>query len=340
MSRCFDLARRGIGAVSPNPPVGAVLVHQDKILSEGFHHYFGGPHAEVDAISKVAEKDRSLIGSSILYVSLEPCCITGKTGPCTELIIAEGIKEVRISALDPNRSVAGKGVERLRSQGIHVIEGILREEGEQLIRAFNTNMRLERPHILLKWAQSKYGYSGIEGQQIWLSETPSSLRAHRLRAEADAIMVGARTVATDDPSLTTRAYPGKSPQRVIFDPNGRLTENYKVFDDDGCLVHYYSLQPNHGIKRKHIRCVQLNDDLHMPEQIMQDLFNHQVGIVLVEGGPFLHQQFIRMNLWDEAWVIRTQHPLAHGLVSPNVHGVLLAKEQAERDTIIGILNEK
>lgn len=340
MSRCFDLARRGIGHVSPNPAVGAVLVHEGKILSEGYHHFFGGPHAEVAAISNVPDKDRHLIPQSTLYVSLEPCCLTGKTGPCTDLIIAEGIKEVRVSTTDPNPAVAGKGIERLKSHGVHVEEGILRDEGDALIRPFTTNILLKRPHILLKWAQSKHGYSGIEGQQIWLSESSSKTWSHGQRASVDAIIVGARTVETDNPSLTTRDFPGRSPQRVIYDPNSRLNEDFKVFDNDGCRVHYYSLSPNKAISSAHIRQVQIKDPENILAFIMQDLFNHQVGIVLVEGGPFLHKQLIRQNLWDEAWVIRTQHPLEAGIASPNVYGRLINKEKAGTDTILGILNQQ
>ncbi len=340
ISRCFDLAKRGIGAVSPNPPVGAVLVYEGRILAEGYHHHFGGPHAEVVAIDNVAQKDRHRIADSILYVSLEPCCIERKTPACTDLIIREGIKDVRISAIDPNPSVAGKGLERLRSKGVNVIEGILKKEGDELIRPFTTNVLLQRPHIVLKWAQSNYGYSGIAEQQIWLSEPTTKTWTHRQRAMVDAIMVGARTVVTDNPALTTRHFPGRSPQRIIFDPNGKLTEGFKVFHKDGCHVHYYSLSPNQQITGTHIRQIVLKDLENALHQIMDDLFTHQIGLVLIEGGPYLHKRFIKQNLWDEAWVIRTNHPLNHGLSAPNVYGELIKKEKAGNDTILGILNKK
>lgn len=340
MTRCLDLARRGIGRVSPNPPVGAVLVHEGKILSEGYHRQFGGPHAEVNAIHHVAEHQRHLIPHSTLYVSLEPCCTTGKTGPCTNLIISEGIREVRISTSDPNPEVAGRGVQQLRSNGVQVVEGILKEEGEALIRPFTTNILYKRPHVLLKWAQSMYGYSGIEGEQIWLSETDSKIWSHSQRASVDAIMVGARTVETDNPSLTTRNYPGRSPQRVIYDPGSRLHKGYKVFADDGVLIHYYSLSPNEAIAGGHIRQIQLLHQEQALTQIMEDLFGQHIGILLIEGGPFLQKQFIKQNLWDEAWVIRTQHALNSGITSPNVYGELIKKEIAGKDTILGILNKK
>jgi diaminohydroxyphosphoribosylaminopyrimidine deaminase/5-amino-6-(5-phosphoribosylamino)uracil reductase len=153
-------------------------------------------------------------------------------------------------------------------------------------------------------------------------------------------MVGARTVATDNPALTTRDFPGKSPRRVIYDPNGKLNESYKVFHADGCDIYYYSLLPNSAIKSGHIRQRQLHHPDHAQHEIMQDLFEQQMGIVLIEGGPSLQKQFIRQNLWDEAWVVQTKHPLDHGLESPNVHGELIQKRGAGKDTVIGIRNKR
>ena len=206
MSRCFDLARRGLGRVSPNPPVGAVLVYQDRILGEGFHGYFGGPHAEVEAIRSVVQAERHLIPLATLYVSLEPCRITGKTPPCTDLILREGIKYVSVSTTDPNPAMAGSSLMHLRSKGISITEGILETEGKELIRTFSTNILLQRPHVILKWAQSKHNYIGIKGQQAWLSQPETAAWSHKQRSEVDAILVGARTIETDNPSLTTRHY--------------------------------------------------------------------------------------------------------------------------------------
>ncbi len=339
MSRCFDLARRGIGHVSPNPPVGAVLVYQDRILGEGYHQKFGGPHAEVNAISSVRDEDRHLIPESTLYVSLEPCCTVGKTGACTELIKAEGIKDVRISAFDPNNSVPHLGVAHLQSAGVQITTKILENQGKSLIRPFSTNILLKRPHIQLKWAQSKHNISGVEGQQVWFSDPTSSAWTHKLRAEADAILVGARTVTTDNPQLTTRHYPGKSPQRVVYDPNGRLSDQYDVFKDDGCQVHYYALAENEKIRGQHIRKSIISTPNALAE-IIEDLFREQIGIVLVEGGPYVHKLFIKEALWDEAWVIRTQHEQTEGILAPNVNGGLIQKIEPGVDTIIGIQNTK
>ncbi len=336
MSRCFDLARRGLGYVSPNPPVGAVLVYQDRILGEGYHTAFGAPHAEVEAVRSVADHDRHLIPMSTLYVSLEPCCITGKTPPCTDLIIREGIMDVRISTRDPNPSMAGTGLERLRAKGVKITEGILEDEGKALIRSFTTNILQRRPHIILKWAQSRFGYSGIKGQQVWLSEPVTKVWSHSQRAVADAIMVGAPTIETDNPSLTVREYPGRSPQRVVFDPNGRLSNQYHVFNADGISIYYFSNIENPAIDSSHIKKHILHNDADPLIQILEVLFQNQIGILLIEGGPYLQKQFVKQNLWDESWVIHTQHDLAQGIAPPDVMGRLIGRIESETDSIVGI----
>ena len=339
MSRCFDLARRGFGHVSPNPPVGAVLVYQDRILGEGFHGYYGGPHAEVNAINSVLPEDRHLIPLSTLFVSLEPCRITGKTPPCTELILREGIMDVRVSTNDPNPSMAGSSLQHLRSQGIKITEGILEEEGKELIRMFATNILLQRPHVILKWAHSKYNYIGKNEEHVWLTQPETGVWTHKQRSEVDAILIGARTVETDNPSLTTRYYTGRSAHRVIYDPNGRLYQQYHVFNDDGCKMFYFSTQENPILEGAHIHKFILNDSEDHVTQILAILFAHQIGILLVEGGAYAQNMFIKQNMWDEAWVIRTQHELNEGIVAPNVWGRLMGKVMIVSDTIIGIKRE-
>src|SRR5690606_39213108 len=222
MRRCLDLAARGHGHVSPNPAVGAVLVHNGRLIGEGWHRRFGGPHAEVEAVASVNAADRPLITQSTLYVSLEPCCITGKTPPCTDLIIRARIPRVVIGAHDPNPLVAGRGAAILRQHGIEVVAGVMAAEAAAIIRPFSVNILEKRPYVTLKWAQSRLGYYAPATGQQWLSEPETQTWSHRLRAENDAILAGARTIEVDDPKLTTRAFPGPSPQRVIYDPSGRL----------------------------------------------------------------------------------------------------------------------
>jgi diaminohydroxyphosphoribosylaminopyrimidine deaminase/5-amino-6-(5-phosphoribosylamino)uracil reductase len=336
MNRCFDLARQGIGYVSPNPPVGAVLVHDNRIIGEGFHTSFGAPHAEVEAVANVAVSERHLIPQSILYVSLEPCCVTGKTPPCTNLIWSAGIKDVRISTLDPNPDVAGNGVRLLQDAGISVTTGILQTEGQALIRSFAINILERRPYVILKWAQSKYGIIGVEGQQVWMSDPLTRIWSHGQRAQVDAILVGSRTVMTDDPSLTVRDYPGRSPHRVIFDPNGKLDQRYKVFNSDGCQVFYFSMQPNEGINNGHIHKFVLEGESPVPGQLLNILFKNGIGILLIEGGAYMHNLFIEQDMWDEAWVIRTPHPLDKGIVAPNVREKKIEVFCCGNDVVVGI----
>jgi diaminohydroxyphosphoribosylaminopyrimidine deaminase/5-amino-6-(5-phosphoribosylamino)uracil reductase len=341
MSRCFDLARKGIGHVSPNPPVGAVLLYQNTIMAEGYHHYFGGPHAEVETIGNVPADKKHLVKDSILYVSLEPCCITGKTPPCTELIIKSGIKEVRVSAIDPNPDVAGKGIAQLQKNGINVVAGILKEEGEQLIRSFRMNILHQRPYVILKWAQSKHLVSGVPDQQIWFSHPHTLTFSHCLRAECEGIIVGAKTVETDNPSLTTRDYPGRSPARIIYDPNGKLHSDYKVFLDDGLRIFYFSSIDNPALSSvKNIITSILEPGLAHVPQILSTLFKNRIGSLLVEGGSYVHQLFIKENLWDEAWVIKTQNETKEGIQAPNIKGKLIDTISIGADTIVGIANDQ
>ena len=313
MARCFDLAKRGIGLVSPNPPVGAVLIHNNRILGEGFHTYFGGPHAEVEAFRNVSDADRHLLPASTLYVSLEPCCITGKTPPCTELILREGVKDVRIGTMDPNPDASGKSIQILKSNGVEVTTGILEDEALDLIRPFRTNILFRRPHVILKWAQSKSGYIGKADEKIWLSHPYTNVWTHKKRSMVDAILIGARTVMFDDPALTTREYPGRSPHRVIYDPNGRLDDHFNVFKDDGQKVFYFSRNDNRHINENHVLKFILNEPESDVDQILHTLFLNRIGILVVEGGAYVHQLFINQNTWDEAWVIRTTHPLNEGI---------------------------
>lgn len=340
ISRCFELARRGIGAVSPNPPVGAVLVYENRILGEGFHTHFGGPHAEVVAFRRVPEADRSLISKATLYVSLEPCCVTGKTPPCTDLILREGVQDVRISTTDPNPKIAAKGIELLRTNGVKVVSGILEEEGIELLRSFRTNILHHRPYVILKWAQSKNGYIGMPGQKIWLSHPYTNFWTHKKRSVVDAIMVGARTVLNDDPQLTTRDYEGRSPHRVIYDPNCILMMKFRVFNDDGCRVYYFSNKDNLQISGHHIIKLLLTNENAHPDQILSKLFPYNIGILLIEGGAYVHNLFIDQNAWDEAWVIRTAHDLNTGIRAPVVKGKLKEKSEIASDEILTILNDK
>lgn len=336
MRRCFDLAQRGLGYVSPNPPVGAVLVYDGKLLAEGHHSHYGGPHAEVAAVAAVPADKRHLIKDSILYVSLEPCCIEGKTPACSDLILREKIKDVRISILDPNPHVSGKSIEILNNNGVQMTSGILADEGYDLIRSFSTHILRQRPHVILKWAQSAYGFMGSADEQIWFSGKESALWMHQQRARTDAILVGARTVKVDNPALTTRLHPGRSPHRVIYDPNNSLDFHSKVFDEDGRQVFYFSKSPPISSFNQNIKTFLLHNGKEHAWQIMDVLYKNRIGNLIVEGGAHTLQMFIDLHLWDEAWVIQTRHTLTAGIRAPIVRGKKKAVFELGDDRVIGM----
>lgn len=340
MNRCFDLARRGIGYVSPNPPVGAVIVYENKIIGEGYHTMYGGAHAEVEAFQNVAAYDRHLIPDSILYVSLEPCCIHGKTPPCTVRIIEERIRDVRVSTLDPNPKMAGKGIDVLKVAGIRVVTGVLEAEGKDLIKAFKVNILSRKPYVILKWAQSENLFIGQKNHRVLISHPYTNTWSHTLRSTVDAILVGARTITTDNPFLTTRDAPGKSPHRVLYDPNGILHQNYHVFNRDKCKIFYFSKAENLEMNNSGVICIRLTDESSHVHQILDSLFPHGIGTLLVEGGTHVLSMFIKENQWNETWVIRSMHPLASGIKAPIVKGRLIDKFESATDTVIGMMNDQ
>jgi diaminohydroxyphosphoribosylaminopyrimidine deaminase/5-amino-6-(5-phosphoribosylamino)uracil reductase len=250
--------------------------------------------------------------------------------------MAEGIRDVRVSIPDPNPDIAGRGVALLQERGVKTTIGILEQEGHHMIRSFTTNMLEKRPHVVLKWAQSKFGYVGLPDSRVLLSENATRMYTHRLRHEADVILVGARTVSVDDPSLTVRDYPGRSPHRAIYDPEGRLGSHYNVFNDDGRSVYYFSKNRNGQLQEEHVRQIKLTEGTSHAAQILKALFADHAGNVLIEGGSYLHSLFIAEKVWDEARVIQTQHALGKGIKAPVVRGELMTKMKLGNDTVVAI----
>ena len=222
MSRCLQLARHGEFTTAPNPMVGAVIVHQGRIVGEGWHRLYGGPHAEVNAVRSVRPKDEHLLPESTIYVSLEPCSHWGKTPPCAELLVEKGFRRVVVGCLDPNEKVGGRGIRRLQEAGAEVVVGVLEKECRWLNRKFITFHTLHRPYITLKWAESADGFidrrrqSAADGPAVRFSTPWTQMLVHRLRANHEAILVGHRTWELDQPSLTTRFWPGKNPERIVL----------------------------------------------------------------------------------------------------------------------------
>lgn len=326
IKRCFDLARMGAGAVSPNPMVGAVLVHNGRIIGEGYHQRYGGAHAEVNAVASVAEHERALIPDSTLYVSLEPCCIYGKTPPCTNLIIQEKIPKVVISCLDLTPEVRGRGVEVLRSQGVEVISGVLEEEGKALAATRNVAVSKERPYIILKMAVSSNGYfAPLDRSQFWITQATTKRLVHRWRSEADGILIGTTTALADDPQLDNRYYFGKSPLRIVLDRNLSLPKHLNVFSDGQktLLVSERTLDSEISAQ---VQCLQMAFDELFWEKLMHILWvKYKLGVVLIEGGAKIFESIIATQLWDEARVLEGKNSLENGIPAPEIPGALMNK---------------
>lgn len=311
MRRCFELARRGLGAASPNPLVGAVLVHNDRIIGEGYHQKYGSAHAEVNAL-KAAAAHRHLFTTSTLYVSLEPCCFHGKTGACTNLIIENNIPKVVVSALDATPEVNGKGIRILEAAGVKVRTGILKKEGDALAAARNTFVIHERPYTILKFAQSRDRFIGQNDQQVWLSNTYSKRLVHKWRSEIDAILIGTNTARIDNPALTTRDYFGTSPLRIVLDRTGRLPGDLQLWNDKAPTL-VVSEQTKHP-HCNHVFSHPFGEQL-LPA-LLHYLYDQKIGNLLVEGGRQLLDSFIKQALWDEARVLTGNSYLYDGIVAP------------------------
>lgn len=302
MSRALQLALNGAGFVSPNPMVGAVVVAPGgRIIGEGWHRRFGGPHAEVNAVDSVAESDRRLFRESTVYVTLEPCSHYGKTPPCARLLGRLGFRRVVVACGDPNPKVSGRGVSILRESGCEVTEGVMEEEARWLNRRFMTAQTLGRPWIQLKWAESADGFIGgldDAGNPApeRLSTALGSVWMHRERAMADAIVVGSGTALSDRPSLTVRLWPGRGPLRVVADRRGRVDLGGLFPEGNAVSI-----------------CA---DGRSLRESMEMLLRDHGVGSVMVEGGAGLLRSFIAEGLYDDIRIERSARKLGRGVAAP------------------------
>jgi diaminohydroxyphosphoribosylaminopyrimidine deaminase / 5-amino-6-(5-phosphoribosylamino)uracil reductase len=317
MKRCFDIARLGAGAVSPNPQVGAVLVNENRIIGEGYHRAYGQAHAEVNALASVAPADRHLIPHSILYVSLQPCSIFGKTPPCTDLIIAHGIKKVIISSLDHTPEVMANGVRILREHGIEVELGLLQTAGEQLAAPRNHAIKANRPYLVLKAALSSEGnFAPADRSSHWLTSEFSKRLTHRWRAESDAIIIGTNTALQDNPALDNRYYFGKSPQKVVLDRSGKLPPGLRLFQGEVPCWVVCEHKPVQAYPPA-VRFIEFNwDEEDFLLKLLARLYAEKIGILLLEGGGGLWDLFLKANLWDEARVLHSPTPLPDGIPGP------------------------
>lgn len=332
MQRALDLAQIAGVHAAPNPMVGAVIVYQDQIIGEGFHQRFGEPHAEVNAVATVA--DKSLLKEATIYVTLEPCAHFGKTPPCANLLVEHQFKRVVIATVDPHAKVAGKGIEILQKAGISVTQGVLEDQARSLNKRFFTFHQKSRPFILLKWAQSADGFidlprdSESKAEIRWISQPETQVLTHTWRSQEQTILVGWKTVANDDPSLTTRAIAGNNPIRIIIDPELKAPAHSKVFTDGNRTLVFTRKESRNTDSTTFITLAHCSVD-----EILNWCFENGIASILVEGGRFTTQQFIDAGLWDEARVIQGKSTFKAGTKAPQISETPRAVESFGSDTI-------
>lgn len=334
MQRCLELAGKGLRDAMPNPSVGAVLVHEGRIIGEGYTSPYGGPHGEVNCLNSVAQADRHLIPQSTLYVSLEPCSHYGKTPPCCDLIIRNVIPKIVIGTADPNEKVAGNGIRKLREAGKEVVIGVLETECREFNRRFFTFHEKQRPYVILKWARSADGFIGPlrnpgqpgEKKPVWITNKYSRQLVHKWRSEEMAILVGSQTVLDDNPQLDVRDWTGPNPVRIVIDRTGKIDDSYFV----------KNLKIRSIVLTERTDLPNLENLLHetvafdgqLPKTVLEVLYKHNLQSVIIEGGRHTLQQFIDAGLWDEARVFYGQAAFGKGTAAPQ-----LDAEPRERQTI-------
>ena len=335
MQRAINLAKMGAGLVSPNPMVGAVIVHQDKIIGEGYHQKYGEAHAEVNAINYVLQKyadAEKMLQESTIYVSLEPCSHFGKTPPCADLIVKHKIPHVVIGCIDGNEKVKGKGVEKLTSAGIKVEVGILDKECIDLNKRFFTSLTKQRPYIILKWAQTNDGFFAPDNDsQFWISSKTAQTMVHQWRTEEDCILVGKNTAKIDNPQLNVRLVKGRNPKRAVIDRDLSLPKDLFLFDNSQ-ETFVFNIQETKIIdKTKYIAIEEF--DYLLPQYILYQLYLNDVQSLVIEGGAKTLQTFIDANLWDEARVFVSENNLESGIKAPKISGKLISTDELETDVL-------
>lgn len=333
----MELARAGSGNVAPNPLVGSILVRNNEVIAEGYHEYFGGPHAEVNAISKIT--DPGIFKECTLYVNLEPCSHFGKTPPCSTLIIQKEIPRVVISNRDPNPAVNGKGMSMLRAAGIEVIDGVLEADGLELNKRFFTGQVHQRPYIILKWAQSSDGFLAPEnnGGITWISNPSSRLLVHKWRSEEQAILIGRNTATTDNPRLNVRGFEGTHPIRIVLDPLLRLPSTLHVFNNvSKTIIFNHSKNSISG----NIEYVKVPSGKKFIATILNELHQRSVQSLIVEGGAITLKSFIAAGMWDEMRVFTGDITIKNGINAPELPLIPFEQVRVDSDLLSVYRNSK
>lgn len=325
MRRCLELAAGAEGMTYPNPMVGCVIVHEGRIIGEGYHLKAGGPHAEVNAINSVA--DKSLLKASALYVNLEPCSHFGKTPPCADYIIENKIPRIVIGTGDTSEKVSGKGAEKLRNAGCEVRIGVLEDECRKLNKRFFTFNEKKRPYIILKWAESADGFidhirqADQGNKHAWISGKPERVLVHRWRASEQSILVGAETIRSDNPKLNVREWKGNNPVKIILSHSGLFDENADVNETNCTLIVF-----THNMKRDIPGAikVKLENDKNASVQISDYLYQKGIQSLFIEGGTKVLNHFISTGLWDEVRIFRGKISFCNGVMGPDFEPRFLA----------------
>lgn len=309
MQRCLQLATLGLGHVQPNPMVGAVIVHDDRIIGEGYHHQYGEAHAEINALKSVKEPD--LLTYSTLYVNLEPCSHYGKTPPCADAIIRHRIPRVVVGTTDYHDKVNGNGIRKLQDAGIEVVQNICEADCLEINRRFFTYHRQHRPYVILKWAQTEDGFMDVdrsnpqENHNYWITNDALRVIVHKWRSEEDAILVGYNTLVNDRPQLTNRLCAGKSPKRFVMQHQKEVLEGFDYqpaeMDVKACL---------------------------------QQMYDQHIQSVIVEGGRKTIERFLQADLWDEARILVGNKVWGNGLPAPAIPQQPVRTETIDKDKIL------
>lgn len=342
MRRCLELAQMGMGTVSPNPLVGAVVTLNGEIIGEGYHHEFGKAHAEVNAINNVYQRygtdADTMLKEATVYCNLEPCAHFGKTPPCADLLVSKKVKRVVIGNTDTFDSVNGKGIEKLKNAGISVTTGVLANDCTYLNRRFFTRIEQHRPYIILKWAQTADGFFAPEdGTQQWITGEEVKQLNFKWRSQEDAILVGKGTALIDNPQLTARGF-SKSPTRILIDRNLTTPLHYSIYDNEAKTIIINEIKSD---KIDNNQFIQMEDmSFYLPQKVAYQLYLMDIQSVIIEGGKQLLDLFIKANLWDEARIFTGKDTWKKGIKAPSLNGKKLQSETIGNDKLTVYLPTK
>ena len=331
MQRCLQLAKKGFGNTYPNPMVGSVIVHEGKIIGEGFHKKAGEPHAEVNAVSSV--KNKALLKESTLYVNLEPCAHIGRTPACSTMIIDNKIPRVIIGCTDSFEKVAGKGVKMLKNAGIEVKIDVLGKESRELNKRFFTLHEKKRPYIVLKWARTIDGFIDFERKATtaikpnWITDEYARMLVHKWRTEEQAIMVATNTAEKDNPKLNVRDWVGNQPIRIVLDRTLRLKQDLHLFDGSTKTIVFTEKQKN---DKMNLEYVQISFDEAFYDNFFKALHKKDIQSVFIEGGAQFLQNLIVRNYWDEAREFVGDVKFFKGVKAPTIN-----IQASKKETISG-----